>query len=156
MSYKGDTENLTLTLNGDKTLSTIGGADVTALRLKDGAGKKLGFAFPLNYNVGSVGTYNIPEATRTVKIKVSAASDTAIFVDYLFDMADLNTTNKWVIYDPTVTEGEPAGGADTSTSSTSASFASSTTAGSDSGMINAAVYPKGGPASVMLLLVLWC
>ena len=100
----------TLLLNGIHSLEELGAADVTSLKV-EGAGpdselrKAVTIDFPTSYNVGAVGSnYSIPEETRTVKIKVSSAGDTAIYIDYLFDMNDLRTSGRYFIYDPTVTE----------------------------------------------------
>eukprot|EP00442_Polarella_glacialis_P007933 CAMPEP_0115095502 /NCGR_PEP_ID=MMETSP0227-20121206/29082_1 /TAXON_ID=89957 /ORGANISM="Polarella glacialis, Strain CCMP 1383" /LENGTH=108 /DNA_ID=CAMNT_0002488889 /DNA_START=65 /DNA_END=391 /DNA_ORIENTATION=- len=65
--------------------------------------------FPQKYNVGDitdVGEASTPTATKDVKIKVAAVDGDAdsIYVDYLFDAADLQAANKYFVYDPTVSE----------------------------------------------------
>merc|ERR1711865_647727 len=71
-----------------------------------GNGQSIEMVFPTQYNVGDSTTaagLATPTATRTVKIKVSSTTD-GIYIDYLFDVADMQAAGKYFIYDPTVTE----------------------------------------------------
>jgi len=104
MSLVGAQANLII--NGDKTLDTIGNADVTRLVLAMSNGKSLDMTLPNEYNVGDTTPAGLatPTATKIVKIKVSRDpnNNMAIFMDYLFEMP--TQANKYFIYDPTVTE----------------------------------------------------
>jgi hypothetical protein len=87
-----------LTINGDKTLQTIGSADVSYITVS-GSGKTMTLTFPNQYNEGPTTNLNTPEATKTVKIKISAvANQSAIYVDYLFDK--ITVANRYFVYDP--------------------------------------------------------
>jgi len=107
MSLKGTTANVLL--NSDVALANIGTTDVTKLKLVETTGDRrtLQIDFPTKYNVGASPNYAVPTASRDVKIKVSANGNDAINIDYLFAVADLNTKDKWFIYDPPVTEQGP-------------------------------------------------
>jgi hypothetical protein len=88
--------------------TAIGTSDVTSVELA-GTSRSLTINFPQKYNVGSIGDdgeASTPTATKDVKIKVAAVDGDAdsIYVDYLFDAADLQAAGKYFVYDPTVSE----------------------------------------------------
>jgi len=111
LTLKGTTANVLL--NADVALASIGTTDVTKLKLVETAGDRrtLQIDFPTKYNVGTSPNYGVPAASKDVKIKVSANGADAINIDYLFDVADLSTKDKWFIYDPPVTDQGPGAGA---------------------------------------------
>ncbi|CAE8602212.1 unnamed protein product [Polarella glacialis] len=80
----------TKTLDGLTPIST---SDVTSVELA-GTSRSFTINFPEKYNVGSIGYdgyVSTPTATKDVMIKVAAVDGDAdsIYVDYLFDAADL-------------------------------------------------------------------
>lgn len=99
-----------LTINGDKTLSTIGTADVASITVTEqgGAKKQQTITFPNKYNTGPKSNLLVPQATKTVKIKVSdtGLGDQSIYVDYLFEK--LTAADEYFIYDPDVRETTPS------------------------------------------------
>jgi hypothetical protein len=92
-----------LKINGDKTLENIGSTDVTSITIITGD-DTMKLDFPKKYNYGKVGSgkLEVPDGTKDVGIKVSAAGDSAIYIDYLFDTTDLATQLRYFIYDPDV------------------------------------------------------
>ncbi|CAE8641885.1 unnamed protein product [Polarella glacialis] len=92
------------TLDGS---TAIGTSDVISVELT-GNSRSLTINFPQKYNVGNLvgGEASTPTATKDVKIKVAAVAGDAqsIYVDYLFDAADLQAAGKYFVYDPTVSE----------------------------------------------------
>lgn len=83
--------------------------DVTKMAIAHGDGE-LALKFPLKYNYGStasaaVGTTLPVAGTKNVKIRVHGADKTAgtVFIDYLFEHADLNAKDKYFMYDPSIT-----------------------------------------------------
>jgi hypothetical protein len=96
MALVGTAANLMI--NGDKTLSTIGSADVSYLTVS-GSGKTMTLTFPNQYNEGPTTALSTPEATKTVRIKISAVpNESAIYVDYLFEK--ITVADRYFIYDP--------------------------------------------------------
>ncbi|CAE8586287.1 unnamed protein product, partial [Polarella glacialis] len=88
--------------------TAIGTSDVTSVELA-GTSRSFTINFPEKYNVGSIGYdgyVSTPTATKDVMIKVAAVDGDAdsIYVDYLFDAADLQAAGKYFVYDPTVSE----------------------------------------------------
>lgn len=127
--------------NGSRTLDTIGTEDVWNIKFTVGTGtsqRELSFDYPNQYNVGHVSSLmglnestgpSIPEYTRTVHIKASQASATSLYVDYLFSASDFQTKDRYMIYDPTVTEtssGSTGGGGGGGGGSTTAAPAPAT------------------------------
>ena len=75
----------------------------------------LRYSFPSTYNVGSTAdnvasesVLNTGTATKNVKVKISKGpeNEIAIFVDYLFEKADLAQAGKYWVYDPDVFAGD--------------------------------------------------
>jgi hypothetical protein len=94
-------------LNDGVALDAIGSKDVTKLTIELENEESVVIDFPLKYNYGDVTDYGNGEtfigSTKNVKIKVSKASATSIYIDYLFDLSDMRTENKYFAYDPPVT-----------------------------------------------------
>jgi len=83
--------------------------DVKKITIKPADAAGIEIDFPKKYNVGgtaNAGDKKAPEKTKDVIIH--ATSDAAslakqeIFIDYLFDFADLNDQGRYFIYDPDV------------------------------------------------------
>jgi len=78
----------------------------------------LRYSFPSTYNVGSAAdnvesesVLNTGTATKNVKVKISPGpeDEIAIYVDYLFEKADLAQAGKYFVYDPDVLAGSDDG-----------------------------------------------
>lgn len=71
------------------------------------------YTFPLWYNLGNTKTCTddkycpLDKASKQVHINLSnvAGESNAIYVDYLFDIVDLSTKDRFFVYDPDVTAG---------------------------------------------------
>eukprot|EP00746_Dinoflagellata_sp_MGD_P147545 gnl/MRDRNA2_/MRDRNA2_79886_c0_seq3.p1 gnl/MRDRNA2_/MRDRNA2_79886_c0~~gnl/MRDRNA2_/MRDRNA2_79886_c0_seq3.p1 ORF type:complete len:407 (-),score=63.79 gnl/MRDRNA2_/MRDRNA2_79886_c0_seq3:213-1409(-) len=113
---------------GTKTLDDIGSDNITDILITAG-GKQFNMSFPQKYNVGSIGAEG-PElgTTHDVKIKIysTAATREAMFfyIDYLFEYADLNTVNKYFVYDPTIGFKEPSTSGDSMEAEASGAYLS--------------------------------
>lgn len=99
-----------LKVNGADYAEANVNKDVTKMAIAHGNGE-LALDFPLKYNYGSTagaltdGTKLPVAGTKNVKIRVHGADKAAgtVFIDYLFDSADLAAKDKYFMYDPTIT-----------------------------------------------------
>lgn len=100
--------------------------DVTTMSITHRQGE-LALDFPLKYNYGSTagattdGTTLPVNGTKNVKIRVHGANQatSTVFIDYLFESADLATKDKYFMYDPSITGTVVATGSASSTYSLS-------------------------------------
>jgi hypothetical protein len=118
--YKMVGADVILILNdGTKTLATIGSENVKNMILMGKGGRQVKFVFPSKYNRGDATTNGVvtPAATEDVTIHVSLVTGKAneIYVDYVFKI--LTAKDKYIIYDPTLTDGSSAKGGVSSYSS---------------------------------------